>query len=120
MIHSQPPSTERAAIPPPADYKYMNSADWAVIIARPDGSVEELTPPVGDLTSGPPHVGAIYHELPHAIRTDRPATPDFNAGAGYHRLLEAIQRASGSGVSVSTRCRSWRTVSQGMRGFEAH
>lgn len=82
----------------PADYKYMNTAGWTITLVRPDGSVEDLAPTTGALTSGPPHVAAMYHELGQAIRANRPAAPDFNAAVGYHLLLETIQRAADSGI----------------------
>jgi predicted dehydrogenase len=83
----------------------IHIADWAVSIARADGSAEDLPVParlraVADAApAGPPrNVAVLYRELGRAIAGGEPATPDFGAAVRHHRLLETIQRASDTGA----------------------
>jgi predicted dehydrogenase len=48
---------------------------------------------------GPPrNVALAYRALPRAIAEDRQAAPGFETAVGYHRLLDAIEQASRTGV----------------------
>jgi predicted dehydrogenase len=83
----------------------IHIADWAVSIARADGSGEDLPVPqrlraVADAApAGPPrNVAVLYQELARAIAGGPPVTPDFDAAVRHHRLLAAIQRASDTGA----------------------
>ena len=97
--------TEAALTIRPAAAGGIHIADWAVSIARADGSSEDLPVPgrlsavAAGVPAGPPrNVGVLYHELARAIAGGRPAAPDFDAAVRHHRLLEAIQRASDTGA----------------------
>ncbi|MGH3301014.1 MAG: hypothetical protein ACRDOK_04855 [Streptosporangiaceae bacterium] len=48
---------------------------------------------------GPPrNVALVYRELALAIAEDRQPKPSFATAVGYHRLVDAIERASQTGV----------------------
>jgi predicted dehydrogenase len=83
----------------------IHIADWAVSIARVDGSSEDLPVPgrlaaePAAVPAGPPrNVAGLYRELARAIAGGPPVTPDFEMAVRHHRLLETIQRASDTGV----------------------
>jgi predicted dehydrogenase len=83
----------------------IHIADWAVSIARADGSSEDLPVPqqlraVADSApAGPPrNVAVLYQELAQAITGGGAVTPDFDAAVRHHRLLAAIQRSSDTGA----------------------
>jgi len=76
--------TEATLVVRPATPGGIHITDWAVSIGKP---------------AGPPrNVAAAYREFARAITQGQPATPDFAAAVRYHQLLEAIQRASDTGV----------------------
>jgi predicted dehydrogenase len=89
----------------PAAPGAIHIADWAISIARADGSSDDLPVP-GRLTSvaaavpaGPPrNVAVLYRELSRAMAGGPPAAPDFDAAVRHHRLLETIERASDTGA----------------------
>jgi predicted dehydrogenase len=83
----------------------IHIADWAVSIARVDGSSEDLPVPgrlaaePAAVPAGPPrNVAGLYRELARAIAGGPPVTPDFDMAVRHHRLLDTIQRASDTGV----------------------
>jgi predicted dehydrogenase len=84
----------------------IHITDWAVSIARADGSASEDLPVPGRLSAvaaaapaGPPrNVAVLYRELARAIAGGPPVTPDFDLAVRHHRLLEEIQRASDTGT----------------------
>ena len=83
----------------------MHIVDWAISIAKADGSSEvlavpgRLSPIPAAVPAGPPrNVATLYLELARAIADDRPVTPDFADAVGYHELLSTVQRASDTGV----------------------
>jgi predicted dehydrogenase len=97
--------TEATLTVRPASPGAIHITDWAVSIARADGSGEDL--PVPDrlvsipvsVPSGPPrNVAVLYRLLAHGITEGRPVTPDFAAAADHHQLLEAIRKASETGT----------------------
>ncbi len=97
--------TEATLTVRPAAPGGIHIVDWAVSIAKADGSTEDLpvperlSPIPSAVPAGPPrNVALLYLELARAIADDRPTTPDFAAAVGYHHLLETVQRASDTGV----------------------
>jgi predicted dehydrogenase len=49
--------------------------------------------------AGPPaNVAALYREIAQAIAEGREANPSFTTALHYHRLLEALARASLTGT----------------------
>jgi predicted dehydrogenase len=83
----------------------IHIADWAVSIARADGSSEDLPVPARlsavatAAPAGPPrNVAVLYRELARAIAGGGRVTPDFAAAVRHHRLLAAIQRAADTGA----------------------
>jgi predicted dehydrogenase len=89
----------------PATPGGIHIVDWAVSIAKVDGSSEDLpvperfSPIPAAVPAGPPrNVALVYLELAQAIADGRALTPDFAAAVSYHQLLEAIQRASDTGA----------------------
>jgi predicted dehydrogenase len=89
----------------PATPGGIHITDWAVLIARPDGSVADLPVPARlrpvpeAVPAGPPrNVAVLYREFARAIGDGLPATPDFGTAVRYHQLLEHIQRASDTGT----------------------
>jgi predicted dehydrogenase len=84
---------------------YMNWADWHVHVTAADGTVSPRTVPEryrlipADLPAGPQaSVAALYREIAHAISEGRPAHPDFRTALRHHRLLDAVERASRTGL----------------------
>jgi predicted dehydrogenase len=97
--------TEATLTVRPASPGGIHITDWAVSIARPGGSVEDLPVPdrlvpiPASVPAGPPrNVAILYQVLAERIRHGLPITPDFAAATDQHRLLEAIQRASDTGT----------------------
>jgi predicted dehydrogenase len=89
---------------------FLHWADWHVRLHDNRGVVSELQvpdeyrPPL-TLPAGPiAHVAGNYRETAAAIAEGRPARPDFITGLRQRRLLDAIVRASETGVrqQVST------------------
>jgi predicted dehydrogenase len=87
----------------------IHIAEWAVSVARADGTTEDLPVPErlrrvpAAVPAGPPRgVAAVYASLARAITEGRPAEPDFGTAVRYHRLLDAIQRASDTGARQDT------------------
>lgn len=83
----------------------VHIVEWALAIARSDGSVEELPIPERFIalppsvpTGRPRNVALVYRELASAIAEHRPARPNFRTAVRFHRMLEAIQRASDTGI----------------------
>jgi predicted dehydrogenase len=83
----------------------IHITDWAVSIARADGSAEDLPVPgrfsavAAAAPAGPPrNVAVLYRELARTIAGGPPVTPDFDTAVRHHQLLETIQRASDTGT----------------------
>lgn len=97
--------TEATLTVRPATPGGIHIADWAISIAKADGSSEALAVPerlspipVTVPPGAPRNVAALYVELARAIADNRPVTPDFADAVSYHQLLATIQRASDTGV----------------------
>ena len=97
--------TEATLVVRPATPGGIHITDWAVQIARPDGSSEDLPVPArfsplpAAVPAGAPrNVAVLYREFARAITQGSDAVPDFAAAVRYHQLLAAIQRASDTGV----------------------
>ncbi len=80
-------------------------SDWAISIARADGSANDLSVPdrlvpiPASVPAGPPrNVAVLYQVLAQRIEHGSPILPDFSTAADQHQLLEAIQRASDTGT----------------------
>jgi predicted dehydrogenase len=83
----------------------IHMANWAIRGVHGDGPVEDLVVPdtylqvPAAVPVGPPrNVAALYLELARALNESRPATPDFAAAVRFHRVVEAVQRASDTGA----------------------
>jgi predicted dehydrogenase len=83
----------------------IHVADWHITALRRDGSAQPLPVPArfaalpAAVPPGPPrNVGLLYRELARAIAEDRQPEPGFATAVGYHRLVDAIERASKTGV----------------------
>jgi predicted dehydrogenase len=90
---------------PDATGASVHVADWDITALRADGTAQQLPVPARfaplppAVPAGPPrNVALVYRELARAIAEDRPAQPGFATAVEYHRLLDAIERASGTGV----------------------
>ena len=101
--------TEATLTVRPASPGSIHIADWAVSIARADGSSEDLVVPdrlvpvPASVPTGPPrNVAILYRLLARAIREGYPVTPTFADAVEHHRLLDAIQRASDTGRAQTT------------------
>ena len=97
--------TEATLVVRPATPGGIHITDWAISIARPDGSAADLPVPArfalvpAAVPAGPPrNVAVLYREFARAIAEGQPAAPDFAAAVRYHQLLDKIQRASDTGV----------------------
>ena len=97
--------TEATLTVRPASPGAIHITDWAVSLARPDGSDDDLRVPDGmvptpvSVLSGPPrNVAILYRVLAEGINDGRPVSPDFGAAADQHQLLETIQKASDTGT----------------------
>ncbi len=97
--------TEATLMVRPAAPGGIHITDWAVSVAKPDGSVTARPVPArfsgvpAAVPAGPPrNVAVLYREFAGAIRDGRPAVPDFTTAVRFHRLLENIQRASDTGA----------------------
>jgi predicted dehydrogenase len=84
----------------------IHIADWAISGYRGDGPAQELPVPArlapvpASVPPGPPrNIARVYRELAGAITEQRSAEPGFATAAGWHRALDAIQRASDTGTS---------------------
>jgi predicted dehydrogenase len=93
----------------PATPGGIHITDWAVSVARPDGSAADLPVPARfspipeAVPAGPPrNVAVLYREFARAIGDGQPAAPDFRTAVRYHQLLEQIQRASDTGIRQDT------------------
>ena len=83
----------------------VHVADWAITRLRGSGPAEDLPVPdrfwplPGPVPAGPArNVALVYHELACAIAENRPAEPGFATAVRYHELVDAIERAAGTGV----------------------
>jgi len=101
--------TEATLVVRPATPGGIHITDWAVSVARPDGSVADLpvpsrfSPVPEAVPAGPPkNVAVLYREFARAIGDGQPAAPDFGTAVQYHQLLEHIQRASDTGSRQDT------------------
>jgi len=101
--------TEATLVVRPAQPGGIHISDWAISIARPDGSVSDLpvpgrfSPVPSTVPAGPPkNVALLYREFARAINDGQPAVPDFATAVRYHQLLEQIQRASDTGIRQDT------------------
>ena len=97
--------TEATLVVRPATPGGIHITDWAISIAKPDGSAADLpvpgrfSPVPEAVPPGPPrNVAAAYREFARAISYGEPTAPDFATAVRYHQLLERIQRASDTGV----------------------
>ena len=97
--------TDAALVVRPATPGGIHITEWAVQLAKPDGSVTAL--PVPDrfsavpaaVPAGPPrNVAALYRDFARAIAQHTRAAPDFAAAVRFHRLLETIQHSSDTGA----------------------
>jgi predicted dehydrogenase len=99
VVGTEATLTVRPAAPGP-----IHMSDWAVSIARSDGSSENLALPdelvsvPASVPPGPPrNVAILYQLLAQAIRAGSPVTPNFADAVEHHQLLDTIQRASDTG-----------------------
>jgi predicted dehydrogenase len=97
--------TESTLTVRPASPGGIHITDWAISVARGDGSSEVLAVPdrlvsiPASVPSGPPrNVAILYRLLAEAIGDGRPVTPDFAAAVDHHETLDAVQRASEVGA----------------------
>ena len=97
--------TDATLVVRPATPGGIHITDWAISLAKPDGSAADLAVPgrfspiPEAVSAGPPrNVAVLYREFARAISDGQPAAPDFGTAVRYHQLLEAIQRASDTGV----------------------
>jgi len=84
----------------------IHMAEWQITMTRSDGSTEQLPVPdrlvpIPDSLKGGParNVAAMYYHLADAILGGKPLSPDFDVAVKYHRLIEAVQRASDLGTA---------------------
>ena len=89
----------------PASPGGIHIADWAISIARGDGSSEQLAVPdrlvsvPASIPKGPPrNVATLYRLLAEGITDARRVTPDFATAVYYHQILDAIQQSSETGT----------------------
>jgi predicted dehydrogenase len=101
--------TEATLVVRPATPGGIHITDWAVFVAKPDGSAVDLpvpgrfSPVPEAVPAGPPrNVAVLYREFARAISDGQPAAPDFGTAVRYHQLLEQIQRASDTGIRQDT------------------
>lgn len=101
--------TEATLTVRPASPGGFHITEWAVSIARGDGShqglpvPERLIPVPVSVPAGPArNVGILYRVLAGQIRDGQPVTPDFADAATHHDLIDAIQRASDEGAAQAT------------------
>ena len=97
--------TEATLVIRPATPGGIHITDWAIQLARPDGSSEDLPVPArfspvpAAVPAGPPrNIAVLYREFARAINEGRQAAPDFATAVRYHQLLAQIQRASDTGI----------------------
>jgi predicted dehydrogenase len=97
--------TEATLVIRPATPGGIHITDWAISIAKPDGTAADLpvpgrfSPIPAAVPPGPPrNVAVLYREFARAISYGQPAAPDFATAVRYHQLLEQIQRASDTGI----------------------
>jgi len=90
---------------PDASGASIHVADWDITALRADGSAQPLPVPArfaplpADVPPGPArNVALVYRALARAVAADRPAEPGFAAAVAYHRLVDAIERASQTGL----------------------
>ena len=102
--------TEATLVVRPATPGGIHITDWAISIAKPDGSAADLpvpgrfSPVPEAVPPGPPrNVAAAYREFARAISYGEPTAPDFATAVRYHHLLEQIQRASDTGIRQDAR-----------------
>ena len=104
--------TEATLTVRPASPGAIHITDWAVSIARADGSTDDLVVPdrlvpvPASVPAGPPrNVAILYRLLAQKITEGRPLTPDFADAADHHHLLDNIGRASHTGSAQATQVR---------------
>src|ERR1700689_3011672 len=97
--------TDATLVVRPATPGGIHITDWAISVAKPDGSAADLPVPARfspvpeAVPAGPPrNVAVLYREFPRAIGDGQQAAPDFRTAVRYHQLLEQIQRASDTGI----------------------
>jgi predicted dehydrogenase len=97
--------TEATLTVHPASPGGIHITDWAISVARGDGSGEHLAVPdrlvsiPSSVPSGPPrNVAILYRLLAQGIADGRPVTPDFATAVDHHQTLDAIQTASEVGT----------------------
>jgi predicted dehydrogenase len=100
IVGTEATITVRPVLPGP-----IQISDWAISIARADGSGNDLSVPdrlipiPASVPAGPPrNVAVLYRVLAGRIEHGPPIVPDFSAAADLHQLLEAIQKASDTGT----------------------
>jgi predicted dehydrogenase len=89
---------------------YVGWADWDIRMrSADDGATRDLPVPrryrtIPDgVPGGPPaNVAALYREIARAIADGTGAEPSFTTAARHHRLLDAIERASLTGIRQTT------------------
>jgi predicted dehydrogenase len=83
----------------------IQRADLTLHVARGrkkefvEAPISEALTQVSSVPAGPPFFTAqLYARLSESLTRDMPVSPDFSAGARCHALLDAIQRASDTGM----------------------
>jgi predicted dehydrogenase len=87
----------------------VNNSDLVVTLSKPGVAPEEMPiparhveSPVGDVPANPVgNVVRAYAHLANAIASGSQVVPNFRTAVGVHRLLEAVQQASDSGIRLT-------------------
>lgn len=92
------------AITPSPSPGFLHWTDWRIQLTTDGGAPAELSVPdryrvaPPGVPAGPPaNIAALYREVGRAITAGRPAHPSFHTALRHHRLLAAIEQASGTG-----------------------
>ncbi|REK86545.1 hypothetical protein DY245_31940 [Streptomyces inhibens] len=83
---------------------YMHWTDWNITVNGEPVAVPAAYRTVPDaVPSGPAvRIAALHRDFAQALTEDRPARPDFNEAARYHRLLAVIERSAANGAQEMT------------------
>lgn len=106
--------TEGTLLVEPAGPGSFHMADWRITLLTRDGVARTL-PGDGDgdgdgdlaasIPPGPPrHVAGIYRELSRALTEGRAAMPDFGAAVCLHNVVNAVERATATGMTQDVMC----------------
>jgi predicted dehydrogenase len=84
---------------------YVGWSDWNIRVRTVEGTTTDVAVPnhyrviPTSVPAGPPaNVAALYREIAQAIAEGREANPSFTTALHYHKLLEALERASLTGT----------------------